>query len=1008
MGIDVKELLETIEINRKEMSKSAALTNELVIDDIMIGLGYNKKKDSSVKRVYDSGVDWEVIESNKAKLSVKVLALGESLDNCEETCKEAFDLSADRYFSLMIVTNAEALKLYRYNKHTSKYVHVKTIELNETINSNNDDIALIKAISKSTYDLSVIDEYLTPSVSYDSIREAINNNLNKIAETINSLLAENEQTDSSTEQCEKFIESVLNVKEQESKNTQSLDEESEEQSEKIKILELKLSETYNKINEQEKTIADQESKISEHEKTIADKEAKIVEQSAKIEELSNQTSETPSSSGASAEDILKYREKIEKLSNEVATERKRANELDAKLKKTEEELRNMSGADRKYAQDLIAVIDDSPELDRHYVGVINKELIQFEEIHTFVGRALQRLYEIKSFEASQYIFNGDIFKLVQPATRNDLIMNNKAYDINLDGEHEDIVLNKLRIVFSHFDDVIFECRKIGTLRDKTEEIESNDDEIEIDIDNDDEISDEIDIDTDDEISDIDTDDDETISDEIDMDNDDEIDIENDDETISDEIDIDNDDEISDTDEQFIDEDSDAFGTDDEGFDISDESESDDDFEITDENDDSAFNFEDGNTGSDEETFEISDDSDDSAFNFEDENTESEDETSDWGEGVGEEVDWGEDVGEEVIDWGDENTDNFTGESVHKLLVGQLLEIDNLIWTDEPVTFNTIKYVGSNSMTYNINVNLDNLSNEQLLFRCIDAVLAIEAHGNTNIVAMLKQKDLSKINNFIKLYTDEYKEYPRINGTKYVVVGVESVQQVASILYDVCNALQIDMSELFVYFDADTSSEYIASSYDFPEDAIQLREYTEFDQPGEPKEATAIVKGDMFSRIVVTKNSLKAHKEILLKVQAVKTRYLGKVVNNQSDLVEIVEQMLLESEKANVDIHKINFGAVIGTGYKIISNNENEVGPDALEVHYRNETMYMASLEDWQVVHSLIKIHTSIFNDSAIAIKTIVSADAINFYGEQYETSEPSLSLAVKSFVDYISLNVKEQ
>ena len=43
-------------------------------------------------------------------------------------------------------------------------------------------------------------------------------------------------------------------------------------------------------------------------------------------------------------------------------------------------------------------------------------------------------------------------------------MNNKAYDVKVDGIHEDEVLNKLRIVYSHFsNDVIFECKKIGSL-----------------------------------------------------------------------------------------------------------------------------------------------------------------------------------------------------------------------------------------------------------------------------------------------------------------------------------------------------------------------------------------------------------------------------------------------------------------------------------------------------------------------------------------------------------------
>jgi len=52
------------------------------------------------------------------------------------------------------------------------------------------------------------------------------------------------------------------------------------------------------------------------------------------------------------------------------------------------------------------------------------------------------------------------------------------------------------------------------------------------------------------------------------------------------------------------------------------------------------------------------------------------------------------------------------------------------------------------------------------------------------------------------------------------------------------------------------------------------------------------------------------------------------------------------------------------------------------------------------------MHTVIFNDASIAVKVQINVDAVNYYGSEYETSEPSTSLEVKSFVDYVASCVK--
>ena len=92
---------------------------------------------------------------------------------------------------------------------------------------------------------------------------------------------------------------------------------------------------------------------------------------------------------------------------------------------------------------------------------------------------------------------------------------------------------------------------------------------------------------------------------------------------------------------------------------------------------------------------------------------------------------------------------------------------------------------------------------------------------------------------------------------------------------------------------------------------------------------------------------------------------------------------------------------------LVSNNESKVADNHVSMTIGGENIYISRVEDWQVPHSLIKVHTAIFNNTAIAVKSSVNADAINFYGQQFDTSEPSLGLAVNSFVDYVASCIKE-
>ena len=974
MMLNVEELRETLEINRNELRNNRMLTNELIIDDIMVGLGYNKKRDKSVKRLYDHLLDWEVINEGEVtiKIAVKVYAIGERLSQSE--LDSVLDECKEKRFSILLITNGETIEVNRYQKEKLNYT--KVCELSITRELTEKESKVLNAISKDSYDLKVIDDILNnQKIEPQEILNIMLANISDFANLAAELLGDTSAN--AKDQCISYIDAILK----------------------------------NRTLETPK------------------------------EESSNESESATGNSSVTNEEIASYREQIQTLTKELADAKDTIAQLNEDMKLATEEINNMSGADRKRAQELLAVIEDNPELDRHYVGVINTELIQFENINTFVGRALQKLYDIKNFAVSQYIFNGDIFTLVQPATRNDLIMNNKAYDLDFKGEHEDEILNKIRIVFSHFDDVIFECKKIGTKNKSSQaspvSLEKPSEEYVAPVDtamSAEEADDMLIDDTEEEM--IDFGDSAGSTNEgfealEELDTNDQLSPEEADAIFGNAQDsdgaLDGFEEIDGNFEGSID----SFETTGEAEpDVFTPSESFEEFDGFGDTSNSTEGIEVFEDNSGEQVFEDNFDTGvDTQDNWNEnpsaetldiipsENGEFTEEVSDFvddGSGIELELD-GQDISENSEQF-EETIGDFesaldeadSGEIGTYLLVGQLLQIDQLIWGDEKVKFNNIKYIGTNSITYNINSAGDNLTNEQLLSKCVDAVLSIEAYsGNTDIVKQLKMLDFSKVNNFLRLYTEEYVGFPKINGTRYAIVDVDSVQQVASILLDICNAMHINTEEMFVYFEAETASQYIITNYDFPEDAVQLREYNEFTKPEDPNNAVAIIRGDLFSNIVVTKNSLQAHKDILVNSLAIKTKYLAKVLEKQSDITEVVEQMLLEATGDNLTIDYTAIGNVIGESYKILSSSEFEVSPEHSAITSLGGVIYMSYIEPWQIMHTLIKVHTTIFNNTSIAIKELVNVDAINFYGKEFETSEPSLALAVKSFVDYIALNVKK-
>lgn len=82
MGIGL--IKETIALRKESLQQDKEYTNELLVDDIIAYLGYNKRLDAGVRRRVSDDIDWEIsYPDNDIKMMVKVYSYGHVPDQTE-------------------------------------------------------------------------------------------------------------------------------------------------------------------------------------------------------------------------------------------------------------------------------------------------------------------------------------------------------------------------------------------------------------------------------------------------------------------------------------------------------------------------------------------------------------------------------------------------------------------------------------------------------------------------------------------------------------------------------------------------------------------------------------------------------------------------------------------------------------------------------------------------------------------------------------------------------------
>lgn len=456
MGIDLSVVKETIEINKEELKGNKELTNELLIDDIMLALGYNKKRNLGVRRVYGSNIDWEINIGDKKRFVVKTIGYGEgTLDADRLTQEEVGE------YELAIITNGYTLAIYDYSIDDTKEI----IGINIT-NESKDIDEVLSYLSYENYSYEgLIEVYRRSLLTESKVIELIESNIEDLSIFILKQCGYDE-TDTNLDLVQKVIlgnvERLDTTEEFENTETTDTNLEVERLNSEIAIKQAEIDRLQDTLNNKLDTVVELENE-------------NIINKGI-IEELTNKLETVPiNNNGVSADLVKEFRNKVIELENDKAKLSIEADHLREEIQKLknsgEEQEREITIA----AKSLLDAIPDNDEAERAYVAVINTKLFQHHDIHRFIGTCIEELYDIVGFKIMPVLFDGDVFKLIQQPIRRDFTINNKSYDLDLDSLSEEIVISKLIDLFNKFKEVIISCKMVGTNKNsvETEKVKEN-------------------------------------------------------------------------------------------------------------------------------------------------------------------------------------------------------------------------------------------------------------------------------------------------------------------------------------------------------------------------------------------------------------------------------------------------------------------------------------------------------------------------------------------------------
>lgn len=932
---------ETIELRSEDIRENPFETNNLLMDDILIALGYNKRRIPGVKAVYSDYADWEITVNGEKRFIIAVYGNKANKPTSDQLAN-SLNFINNEDFDFLVLTDGERLSIY--NKDGNEITDIQSIFADEA-----DEV--LELISKDGYNAEALEDMTnTGNITKDTILEVLSSTntlqyiigelqikaTDKVIDTLskelyNILNPTNtvENTDythqdesASNDELEETARELADAKNQIETLQSMIDSTNKQLEDATKSLEYANNELTNMQNIQNSSLqeakaASQEEIDAANEKIITleneisslrevnenlqlninDKTEKILALESEIEELrkQNENAEVTENStvetnvdmeriladkdrelsdaikalNTAEETIAELNEKLNslneankqsegytesayrtKIADLISANQKLTVELKESNDKLDEITRKQAGEEDQrvvMARQLLEAVEDNPDLNRTYVGVVNAKLFQIGELNKFVGICLQELYSVVSFDLMHLLFDGDIFKIIQPAVRGDLMINTRQYDIDLSELTEEDVLARLKTLFSKFENVVFMCKTIGNYHET--------------------------------------------------------------QTVDDYSDLDSIPNLT-------------------------------------------YDME-----AEEEELPVFDTAKDTAFKMhidtEETNVEIEEDTS-------------------------------------PLLGLALCDVGSVLWGDEnPII--TLEAIGNSSNTFRI----DRDTTEEILTSGIMALMAL-SDDSLNALRNLKTKNLTEISSMISSTRED--GMVEIKMTNYYT-KVDTPQQAISLLIDIADIVGVDQTQVYMYFKADYNENSILSQNYIDRNAIDLSKTFDINE-AEPCDNNihCLLLGTANDEISSVPGMKEFKKLVIKNVVAVRTNYIRNSLRNLREVAIAITEMLMNTDSKEVDSIINTVNSTVKYSHNVIMNSDEEHSDKAFEIIVGDKQYFIDDIPGYIIADTLFTMHRILHNDNVIDMRIELDSTVYTAFKNGVITADCKEYLCGKLFV----------
>ena len=378
---------EIVDNNQEELQNNINVTNELLVDEIMLLMGYNKKRIRGIHRIYSDDIDWKVTIGDNKRFVIDTVAYG--VEITEDDINTAAQYCAENEFPFGFITNGDDIVIVSGCEDDEQPI------LRSQVFENPEDAAkILEMYDYKSYDSTKIKDYymqfqftmdkLKERLSHEDARQAMYDTAENFAEC--------KPSERNKNIIKKFMDTALDGKQADA-------ELQFEASEEEKRLTAEKAELEAQIDDLNKQLVDAKSKIDTDATTRSELQVELDE---KIKELDKvqQTLEVKQDElntlqkniDAMQETVNNKQDEIDRIREEAQAEQE---SLQAEKQEALEKVQNLE----EKVEELTKQLEDA-EKQKEEQTVNSEEQarnsIEPENIEVYADEAKLKLLEIES------------------------------------------------------------------------------------------------------------------------------------------------------------------------------------------------------------------------------------------------------------------------------------------------------------------------------------------------------------------------------------------------------------------------------------------------------------------------------------------------------------------------------------------------------------------------------------------------------------------------------------